>query len=71
VAKLAHRSRLNLTNSLTREIHLGAYILERPNLAGTIKSESHAKDLLLALVKGLQQLLDCGRHHLDRGDVKG
>src|ERR1700722_9728056 len=49
VTQLAHGARLDLTDPLAREVHLGAHVFEGANLAGTVKAKAHAQDLLLAL----------------------
>ena len=71
MTKFAHRPRLDLADPLAGQVHLGADVFEGPDLPGAIETETHAQDLLLALIERLEQLLDRGRHHLDRGHVEG
>jgi hypothetical protein len=54
VTKFAHRASLDLTNAFASQVHLRTHIFECANLSGAIEAESHPKNLLLALVEGLQ-----------------
>jgi hypothetical protein len=53
VTKFAHRARLDLADTFSREVHLGTYVFERSDLSGPVETEAHAKNLLFALVEGL------------------
>src|SRR5438105_10957003 len=57
MAQLGQRLRLDLADALAGDAELSADLLERSGLAGAVKTESQADDLLLALAQLTERLL--------------